>query len=80
LLFLLDSGVGVARDARLPGIGSVLTKEHRGKTHKVLVMEDGFEFEGQRHRSLSAIAKRITGTAWNGFLFFGLADQRGAGV
>ncbi|MBI3725938.1 DUF2924 domain-containing protein [bacterium] len=62
-----------ARDPRLPAIGSVLTKEHRGRTYKVLVADDGFEFEGARYRSLSAIARKITGTAWNGFLFFGNA-------
>ena len=66
---------GGTRDPRLPGVGTVLTKDHRGKTHKVLVTEDGFEFEGLRYRSLSAIAKRITGIAWNGFLFFGLANR-----
>jgi len=60
----------VARDPRLPAVGSVLTKEHRGRVHKVLVGAADFEFEGRRYGSLSAIARQITGTAWNGYLFF----------
>ncbi len=59
-----------ARDPRLPAVGAVLKREYRGTTYKVIVGEDGFEFDGQQYRSLSAIAKKITGTAWNGFLFF----------
>jgi hypothetical protein len=40
--------------------------------HEVLVREDGFEYQGERFRSLSKIARQITGTNWNGFGFFGL--------
>jgi len=62
----------LVRDPRLPEIGTVLRREHRGVTHEVEVLEQGFRYLGQAYRSLSAIAKEITGTAWNGFGFFGL--------
>jgi hypothetical protein len=58
------------RDPRLPAVGTVLTREHGGVEHQVTVLDDGFEYQGERHRSLSAVARRITGTPWNGFLFF----------
>ncbi|RKH35631.1 DUF2924 domain-containing protein [Corallococcus praedator] len=60
------------RDARLPPPGTVLTRVFKGTQHQVLVREGGIEYEGQLHRSLSSVAKLITGTAWNGFSFFGL--------
>jgi predicted trehalose synthase len=66
------------RDARLPAVGTVLERVHGDATHLVRVVEDGFEYRGQRHRSLSAIAKEITGTTWNGFAFFGLAKKEAA--
>jgi hypothetical protein len=52
--------------------GLRLVREWRGKTHDVLVLEDGFEWKGKRRRSLSEIAWEITGTRWSGPLFFGL--------
>jgi hypothetical protein len=64
------------RDPRLPPVGTELTRTHQGDEHRVLILADGFEYAGTRHKSLSAIAREITGTAWNGFLFFGLADRR----
>jgi hypothetical protein len=44
----------------------------QGETHTVLVLEDGFEWQGEQHASLSAIARKITGTRWSGPRFFGL--------
>jgi hypothetical protein len=52
--------------------GTRLIREWRGKTHTVSVAETGFEFQGSRYRSLSEIARLITGTRWSGPLFFGL--------
>ena len=52
--------------------GSRLVREWRGETHTVLVLEDGFEWNGRRRPSLSAIAREITGTQWSGPRFFGL--------
>ncbi len=52
--------------------GLKLVREWRGETHDVLVLEDGFEWNGEHRRSLSAIAREITGTHWSGPRFFGL--------
>ena len=52
--------------------GLKLVREWRGETHDVLVLENGFEWNGQCWRSLSAIAREITGTPWSGPRFFGL--------
>jgi len=60
------------RDPRLPPVGAQLRRIYQGTPHDVTVVEDGFLYQGQRYRTLSAVAKLITGTAWNGFLFFGL--------
>jgi hypothetical protein len=55
--------------------GSILTREWIGVTHQVMVLEDGFTWNGQKHDSLSEIAIRITGTRWSGPRFFGLRRQ-----
>ena len=62
---------------RLPGPGTVLTRTYRGTRVSVRVLTDGFEHDGQVYRSLSAIAKAVTGTHWNGHLFFGLKPHPG---
>jgi len=53
--------------------GARLVRDWRGETHEVVVTEDGFQWRGQSWRSLSLIAKEITGTHWSGPRFFGLA-------
>jgi hypothetical protein len=63
---------GGPRDPRLPPVGTVMTRSFGDEDHQVSVCVDGFEYRGQRFRTLSAVAKHITGTAWNGFVFFGL--------
>ena len=55
--------------------GLRLVREWRGETHDVLVLEDGFEWNGERRHSLSAIAREITGTQWSGPRFFGLQPR-----
>lgn len=60
------------RDSRLPPVGTVLRRLFDGADHEVTVCSDGFAYAGERFKSLSAIAKRVTGTPWNGFLFFHL--------
>ena len=62
-------------DARLPMPGGLLAKEHKGETHVVKVLDNGFDYDGRLYRSLSAIAQEITGTKWNGYLFFGIAKE-----
>ena len=59
-------------DTRLPLAGTILVREYKGKKLQVRVLESGFEFEGDVYRSLSAVAKKITGSHCNGFLFFRL--------
>ncbi len=55
-----------------PSVGSVLEREYGGVIHRVTVMDDGVEYGGRRFRSLSAVAREITGTHWSGPRFFGL--------
>ena len=54
-----------------------LEREYKGRRHHREGPRDGFEYEGQIYRSLSAIAREVTGTKWNGFLFFGCAADNG---
>jgi hypothetical protein len=64
------------RDARLPPAGSFLERKYKDKTLRVLVLEDGFEYEGQRFKTLTAIANAITGSHVNGFQFFHLWSKK----
>jgi hypothetical protein len=59
-----------ARDPRLPAPGTILTRVHGKTEHRVTVLDDGFEYKGKPYPSLSRIAREITGTSWNGYLFF----------
>ena len=63
-----------AREARP---GTVLLREWQGVAHQVTVIEDGVLYRGERHRSLSAVARVITGSRWSGPLFFGLKHDQG---
>ena len=60
------------RDPRLPEPGTTITRDYKGKEHQVVVHESDFEYEGRRFKSLSRVAKEITGTNWNGYGFFKL--------
>jgi hypothetical protein len=73
------TGIVSDHDPRLPMPGSVIVKEYRGRNILVQVVDDGFEYDGRRFTSLSAIAREITGTKWNGLAFFGLAKERARG-
>jgi hypothetical protein len=57
---------------RLPPHGTVLVRPYRGRTIEVTVLAQGFQYEGRAYRSLSAVAKAVTGRHWNGYHFFGL--------
>ena len=63
------------RDPRLPKVGTTITKEWHGKKLLVRVLDDGFEYDGKPFRSLSGLARHITGQIINGFLFFGLLPK-----
>ena len=76
----LDGGNVVLRRTRAdsrPLPGTRLLREWQGVEHAVTVLVDGFEWEGRPYRSLSAIARAITGTRWNGWTFFGLRTRSG---
>jgi hypothetical protein len=60
----------------LPRPGTILVREWQGATHHVTVTDEGFLWNGKAHRSLSGIARAITGTTWNGPRFFGLRDAK----
>ncbi len=66
----------ISTDPRLPSPGTAIVREYKGLKLQVLVLADGFEFEGKRYKSLSAVAKKITGSHINGYRFFGLEEQR----
>jgi hypothetical protein len=59
-------------DPRLPPPGNIVERLYKGQMIRVIVLKDGFEYEGQRYKSLTAIAKEVSGTHCNGFLFFRL--------
>ena len=61
----------------MPIIGTRLIREWQGAEHIVTVTADSFEWQGRPYKSLSAIARAITGTRWNGWTFFGLKNHRG---
>ena len=71
-----SDGRAIIADPRNPVIGTRLVREWDGVEHTVTVMKDGFDWQGRRFKSLSAVAKAITGTQWNGYRFFGLGDAR----
>lgn len=60
--------------------GSRLVREWHGRAHTVIVLEDGFEYDGQRYRSLSKVAQQITGVHWSGPAFFGLKRRAAAAL
>jgi hypothetical protein len=63
-------------DPRNPVVGTKLIREWDGVAHTVTVLRDGFEWNGRRYKSLSAVARTITGTRWNGYRFFGLRERK----
>ncbi len=68
---------GIRADRDRPITGTRLLREWQGVEHIVTVTADGFEWQGRPYKSLSAIARAITGTRWNGWTFFGLKNHRG---
>lgn len=75
----IDGKIGrkaIIADSRNPVVGTRLVREWDGVEHTVTVMKDGFDWQGQKFKSLSAAARAITGTQWNGYRFFGLREAR----
>ena len=75
---LLEDATGAPKSATspLPRTGTILVREWRGTTHQVAVVDNGFRWSGKTHRSLSSIARAITGTNWNGPRFFGMREVK----
>ena len=69
--------VAKSADKRLPPVGSVITRDYKKQKIKVKVRADGLEYEGELYPTLSAVAKAVTGSAWNGYLFFQLGQYSG---
>ena len=63
-------------DTRNPVVGTKLIREWDGIAHTVTVLREGFDWDGRRYKSLSAVARAITGTRWNGYRFFGLRERK----
>ncbi len=59
-----------------PIAGTRLIREWQGVEHTVTVTQDGYDWQGRPYKSLSAVARAITGTRWNGWTFFGLKSQK----
>lgn len=77
----LDGGDIAVRRRRAderPISGTKLIREYQGAAYTVTVLQDGYEWQGRSYKSLSAIARAITGTRWNGLVFFGLKNRRAA--
>ena len=75
----LDGGNILVRKLKAetrPITGTQLIREWKGVEHRITVRDDDFEYRGQPFKSLSAVARAITGTRWNGLVFFGLKNQR----
>jgi hypothetical protein len=76
----LDGGNITLRRIRTdqkPIAGTRLVRDWQGVEHVVTVRDAGYEYQGRPYKSLSAIARAITGTRWNGWVFFGLKNQKG---
>lgn len=69
------SVIEISHDDRLPMPGAVITRPYKGKAIDVRVLPRGFEYEGTVYRTLSAVAKEVTGTHWNGYHFFKLGKK-----
>ncbi|PPD15856.1 MAG: hypothetical protein CTY25_03940 [Methylobacterium sp.] len=72
----VSTGAARPESRRKLRAGTRLIREWKGEIHEVVVLPDGFLWKGTSHRSLSVIAKAITGTSWNGWLFFGVTRPK----
>ena len=68
------------RRIRIPGPGCLIRRTYKGRVISVRVLEAGFEYDGKHYRSLSGVARAITGAKWNGNLFFGFVRQQKVAV
>ncbi|MEN1705818.1 MAG: DUF2924 domain-containing protein [Planctomycetota bacterium] len=73
---VVTAAFDAGRSADFPKPGAVLRREYKGRAILVKVLPRGFEYEGEVYRSLTAIARHITGAHWNGVNFFGLPSSK----
>lgn len=73
----IQAAVSTNADPRAPIPGTDLVRKYKGRTYTVKVRQDGFQYGDEIFTSLSAVATRITGSHWNGYLFFGLKKKGG---
>ena len=73
------AAINISQDGRLPMPGATITREYKGQLIEVRVLPEGFEYAGDIYRSLSAVAKAVTGTHWNGYHFFNLGRKENHG-
>ena len=78
LLDRIGGGGAVPMPERRESPGTVLVREWNGVRHHVMALKSGYGWNGDTYRSLSEVARAITGTRWNGWLFFGLKNRRAA--
>jgi hypothetical protein len=69
------STIQIAQDERLPMPGAIVTRRYKGESIEVRVLPHGFECQGEVYRSLSAVARKVTGSHWNGYHFFKLGKR-----
>ena len=72
----MSNGAGQGKASPVPSPGAHLVREWNGRTYRVEVTTSGYVLDGQSNRSLSAVARRITGANWSGPRFFGLTERR----
>jgi hypothetical protein len=70
-----EGKIRVQPSVNIPSVGTKLVRTYQDVDYHVTVLEEGFEFDGLRYKSLSAVAKKITSTQWNGLVFFGLKSS-----
>jgi hypothetical protein len=73
---MVTGRMAIQRDERIPPPGTELVRRFKGHDYVVTVLSNGFEYDGEVYRSLSAVAHAISGSHWNGLLFFGLTKNR----
>ena len=76
---VVETSASRQRDPRVPAPGTQLIKRYKDETLTVTVLEDGYQYGERVYKSLSAIARQVTGTQWNGYVFFGLRLRQGQG-
>ena len=67
--------IQITQDHRLPMPGAIITRRYKGETIEVRVLPHGFEYDGEVYRTLSAVARKVTGAHWNGYHFFKLGRK-----